>query len=229
MARYEAGAFLSPRGPRLATHAWLPAADAPCRAAAIFILHGYGAHGLFPTVRALGEHLAAHGYVSRSLDFEGAGASDGLPGLIEDAAHLASDALAFVAATVADGTPAFLVGTSMGGGLALLAADGAADGLIAGCVLLAPLIVVSPEAVPSAPVVALLRALCAVVPWAPLVGGSSGDASAQYADPILREECVADAMAYKGRMRLATAAALLQLRRAHTRMRSHALACACMR
>jgi alpha-beta hydrolase superfamily lysophospholipase len=182
----------------------------PCR---VFLLHGYGAHGTFPTVRLLAAHLAKHGYRTHSLDFEGAGDSEGMQGLISDTAHQCTDALAFVAAT-ARGAPCFLAGTSMGGGMALRCANAAADaGVhgIAGCVLLAPLVVIADAAKPSAPVWAVLSALSELIPWAPLIGGSSSDGAAQYADPEQRALCENDPKAYKGKMRLATARALLEL------------------
>jgi hypothetical protein len=50
------------------------------------------------------------------------------------------------------------------------------------------------------------------MPWAALIGGSSGDPGAQYRDPTLREACVNDKLSYHGRMRIATAGALLKLR-----------------
>ena len=50
------------------------------------------------------------------------------------------------------------------------------------------------------------------MPWAALIGGSSGDPGAQYRDPALREACVNDPLSYHGRMRIATAGALLKLR-----------------
>jgi alpha-beta hydrolase superfamily lysophospholipase len=219
---YSTGWFTSPRGPRLATHAWQPVAPAGADAAAgapheracrVFLLHGYGAHGMFPTVRLLAEYLASHGYRAHSFDFEGAGDSEGLQGLINDTADQCTDALAFVAAT-ARGAPCFLAGTSMGGGMALICANAAADAgvrNIVGCVLLAPLVVIAEAAKPSAPVRAVLTALGSLIPWAPLVGGSSSDGSAQYRDPSQRALCENDPKAYKGKMRLATARALLDL------------------
>lgn len=50
------------------------------------------------------------------------------------------------------------------------------------------------------------------MPWAALIGGSSGDPGAQYRDPALRDACVNDKLSYHGRMRIATAGALLKLR-----------------
>jgi alpha-beta hydrolase superfamily lysophospholipase len=211
---YSAGWFVSPRGPRLATHAWTPTAAAaatPTPRRRLFILHGYAAHGRFATVDMLAAHLASSGgFHVHSLDFEGAGLSDGLPGLISDAAHLVDDALAFIASH-ADGTPTMLAGTSMGGALALQCCLRAPRGTFRGCVFLSPLVVLAAAARPGPFAQAALQALCYLTPTAALVGGSSADSSAQYRDPSLRAACEADPRAYKGRMRLATASALVQL------------------
>ena len=75
LVRHTRGTFVSPRGPALRSHAWQPT-EANANAAAgassceLFVLHGYGAHGAFPTVRLLASHLAARGFTVRSLDFE---------------------------------------------------------------------------------------------------------------------------------------------------------------
>ena len=163
--RHVRGTFVSPRGPALRTHAWTPSdsnanAAQPSTACEVFVLHGYGAHGAFPTVRLLAEHLAARGFTVRSLDFEGCGESEGLPGLINDYAHLVQDALAFVEAQrMITEMPAFLCGTSMGGALALQCSVVAPPGTVSGCVVLAPLVVIRPEARPGAVAQRALRIL----------------------------------------------------------------------
>lgn len=59
------------------------------------------------------------------------------------------------------------------------------------------------------------------MPWAALIGGSSSDPGAQYRDPEMRAACTdaSDERCYRGKMRIATAAALLQLRRVPSRQR----------
>ena len=163
--RHVRGTFVSPRGPALRTHAWTPSegnasAAQPGTACELFVLHGYGAHGAFPTVRLLAEHLAARGFTVRSLDFEGCGESEGLPGLINDYAHLVQDALAFVESQrVLTEQPAFLLGTSMGGALALKCSLLAPPGTVVGCVVLSPLVRIRPEARPGALAQRALRIL----------------------------------------------------------------------
>ena len=175
---------------------------------------------------------------------QGCGESEGLPGLITDYEHLVTDALAFVETQrVVTEKPAFVLGTSAGGALALMSIIVAPPGTFAGCIVLSPLVVISEAARPSAMAQRALRLLGALVPawppfllrlqrraadarraptplrapglvtpWAALISGSSSDPCAQYADPTLREACVSDPLAYHGKMRIATAAALLKLR-----------------
>jgi alpha-beta hydrolase superfamily lysophospholipase len=168
--RHTRGTFVSPRGPALRSHAWQPsesnaAAAQPNTACELFILHGYAAHGAFPTVRLLAEHLAARGFTVRSLDFEGCGESEGLPGLITDYAHLVGDALAFVDAhRVVTEKPAFILGTSAGAALALLCSTVAPPGTFAGAVVLSPLVVISEAAKPGAMAQRALRLLGAHAP-----------------------------------------------------------------
>lgn len=209
---YSAGTFTSPRGPQLHTHAWAPTGvSQPCR---VFVLHGYGAHGAFPTVRLLSEHLASCGIRVHSFDLEGCGRSDGLAGLLSPPSAV-TDSLAFAAWVCReDAAPCFFAGTSLGGGLALKVAlaAGASSVRVAGLMLLSPLVVVPDSSRPPPLLLSLLRGLCVVAPWAALVGNTGvSDADKQYADPEMRELCVNDALSYHGKMRLGTAAALLEL------------------
>jgi len=163
-------------------------------------------------VRLLAERLAQAGCACFALDFEGHGESEGVAALIHDTAHLTADTAAFARSLIAaQPLPLFLAGTSMGGGLALRCSLEAAAGTYAGLLLLSPLISVAEDAKPSAFAIAALSALCVLAPQAALLGGSSADAGAQYADPEVRAACLADPLAYKGRMRLGTARALMAL------------------
>jgi alpha-beta hydrolase superfamily lysophospholipase len=165
LVRHTRGTFVSPRGPALRTHAWQPkeTSQAANNACELFILHGYGAHGAFPTVRILAEHLAARGFTCRILDFEGCGESEGLPGLINDYADLVTDALAFIEAQrVVTEKPAFILGTSAGGALALKCSMIAPPATFAGCVLLSPMVVISEAAKPGALAQRALRVLGAL-------------------------------------------------------------------
>ena len=68
------------------------------------------------------------------------------------------------------------------------------------------------EAKPPEWQIPLLHGLSALLPQlAVLGGGSSGDSTAQFADPEMLRRCDADERTYRGKMRLGTAAALYSL------------------
>jgi alpha-beta hydrolase superfamily lysophospholipase len=134
------------RGQRLHLRTtWPPASGAP--RALILSLHGYGSHASRPTHRFLSSRFASCGFAYAALDFHGHGYSEGERGLVSAPEHLLDDALAAARALYApaDGpdhalahraapsTPLYLMGLSMGGGVALVAAcllrEGARAGL----------------------------------------------------------------------------------------------------
>lgn len=172
---------------------------------------------LVRSVLLLAEHLASAGFRVASLDFPGCGLSPGVRGLLPPPDALVDAALA-LAAQHAAGARVALAGTSMGGGLALLASLRPHPQLppgvrLAGLLLLAPLVLPPPGSTPPAPVVLLLRALSYVAPslWIPV--GAKTDPGRQYADPEMRAACVADPLVadWGGQLRLGTASSLLAL------------------
>lgn len=140
--RYEPGWWLSPRGPRLRTHCWSPHNAGP-QAFTVLVLHGLGSHGAFPTIRLLAAALVSSCCCSvLSLDFEGCGESDGLQGFISDTALITADVRAYAESNVSP--PRFVLGSSLGGGLALRVAL-ESPSLFCGAVLLSPLVVIAEE------------------------------------------------------------------------------------
>jgi alpha-beta hydrolase superfamily lysophospholipase len=134
------------RGQRLHLRTTWPDGAAPPRAL-ILSFHGYGSHASRPTHRFLSARFASSGFAYAVLDFHGHGYSDGERGLVNAPEHLLDDALAAacalyapadgpghaVAHRAAPGTPLYLMGLSMGGGMALITAcllrEGARAGL----------------------------------------------------------------------------------------------------
>ena len=101
------------------------------------------------------------------------------------------------------------MGNSMGGAVAL-AASLLYDGIVDGLILFAPMILVKSR--PPDWQFPLLLALAALAPaWALLGSGSSDSNRAQYRDAAVLEVVERDTLAYKGKMRLGTATALLGL------------------
>jgi acylglycerol lipase len=175
----------------------------------VLILHGLGAHGAFPTIRLLAEALVSDNVklAAHSFDYEGCGDSDGLPGFIENVDFVCADAR-YLAAKLH--SPVFLLGSSLGGGLALLLCIETPQ-LWRGAVLFSPLVVIAEAAKPPQWAVTVLTALAFVAPKLALLGGSNSDASAQYGSSDMRDACELDDKRYRGRMRLGTAAALIAL------------------
>ena len=119
--RHVTGAFMGQGGLRLFRQSWLP--DTPPRALVVN-LHGLGDHsGLYEPLVA---HLVSRGFGVHSYDARGNGRSEGQRAYIERWTELRSDLGAFIGLvrTEAKALPLFLVGTSLGG---LVALDFAAE------------------------------------------------------------------------------------------------------
>lgn len=201
-------------GASCAAYEWTP--TTPPRGL-VLIFHGLGAHANFPSVRIAAEALAAHGFLVFGLDQPGHGMSKGLRGYLPSAECVIECGLAGYRAAVAThaGLPTFLLGTSMGGAIAIAVADRAAKeaGLPApwGLVLLAPMLAPAASPLKVALVTFLARLPC-VAPLA-LIPSSATSSDDQYADPEIRREIDEDTLAYKGKLRIGSAAAVLDLGR----------------
>ncbi|MFC7473479.1 alpha/beta fold hydrolase [Dankookia sp. GCM10030260] len=128
-------ALLMPDGARLPLHRWLP--DGPPRAV-LLALHGFNdAAGNFMAESAAG--FTAAGIAVYAYDQRGFGAAPH-PGIWAGAASLAADATAAARLVRArhPGLPLVMLGESMGGGVLVLTATGAAPPPADGYVLMAP-------------------------------------------------------------------------------------------
>jgi acylglycerol lipase len=203
----------------LCVHTWLPSSEvsndaaSPSTVAGVVVLfHGFLAHGLYPTVRYAAEFLVAHQYIVVAADARGHGQSDGLKGYLPSRDCVIADGVAvtkyvqehYIETSSIAKKKLFLVGSSMGGTIALSvaqtlreqAAAGGTDntldestksGGIAGIVLLAPMLKLSV----SAPARSLLWALSFVIPtWSIIPSSGSKNAELQYRDPVKRQECI---------------------------------------
>lgn len=179
----------------------------------VIVYHGFLAHGLYPTVRYAAEWLSDHGYLVVAADMRGHGKSEGLPGFLTSADDCIADGLAVAkyATELHQAKGAVLLGSSMGGTIALQVAN-KWDGIHAelkGVVLLAPMLKLKVSAIEET----LLYSLSCILPNAlPLIPSSALDASKQYRDEAKRRECEDDTgVVQLGKMRLGSAYTCIQL------------------
>jgi alpha-beta hydrolase superfamily lysophospholipase len=165
----------------------------------VVIAHGAGEHsGRYEHVAA---RLVQEGYAVYALDHRGHGRSEGARALIDRMDNAVGDLDALVVDAIKQhpGTPAFLLGHSMGGTIALRYALGRQQRL-AGLLLSGPLAAL--DAAP-APLKVVVRALSGVLPRLPLI---SIDASLISRDPTVVRDYVQDPLVFHGRLPARTVA-----------------------
>jgi acylglycerol lipase len=184
----------------LHAQAWVP--DGEPRAVLV-ISHGLAEHG--GRYAALAERLVAHRYAVYALDHRGHGRSPGGRANIERFAYVVSDLGSFVgrAQRQHPGRPAFLIGHSMGGAIALGCALQFPDAL-KGLVLSAPAL--SPGDSVSSLKAGMVRLLSAVAPG---TGVLKLPASAISRDPAVVRAYEEDPLVYRGAIPARTLAELL--------------------
>eukprot|EP00934_Nitzschia_sp_Nitz4_P000447 Nitzschia sp. Nitz4//scaffold375_size13900//4380//5246//NITZ4_008965-RA/size13900-processed-gene-0.5-mRNA-1//1//CDS//3329549642//447//frame0 len=169
--------------------------------ALIVVFHGFLAHGKYPTVRYAAEFLSDAGYSVVSVDMPGHGKSEGTRGYMKSA----DSVLSFGSQVVeyaqglfphdSSSIPTFLVGSSLGGAIALSVAH-ALEQSVAGVLLLAPMLQLNVSSVETM----ALRCLAFVAPTVALIPSSATDDSKQYRDESKRKECEQDQLTVSGSM-----------------------------
>lgn len=173
------------------------------------LFHGFLAHGMYPTVRYAAELLHNDNFAVLAPDFPGHGKSPGLRGYLPSSTTLVSDAVtvAEYAVKMYPGIPFFLVGSSMGGCLALHAALELSH-IVCGVVLLAPMLALSVSSLERT----ALQYLSYIVPTLRLIPSSATSPEKQYSDAEKRRECQDDELAIPGlRLRVASACTCVDL------------------
>jgi alpha-beta hydrolase superfamily lysophospholipase len=200
--RAETSTLLT-RGIECASYKWIPEDVGKIRGVAV-VYHGFGAHSRYPTVNYASSLLAKNGFVVYAMDLPGHGASPGVRGLLTGVDDLVGDGIAIANHAIADSStikqnvelPLFLIGSSMGGAIALSVANKMSD-KINGVVMLAPMLSLN---IGSAARMAL-GLLSMVVPQLPLIPSSATNSERQYRDAERRAECDNDNLTYKENMR----------------------------
>jgi len=201
--------MISIRGVDCYVHHWKAKAEIP--KALVVIFHGYAAHGKYPTVRYAAEFLMEAGFAVVAIDFPGHGQSDGVRGYLESAETVISSGVAMVQhaqSLYPSIEKLFLIGSSMGGSIALSVASALAPKtVVAGVVLLAPMLKLKVSTIEGY----FLSGLSLVLPTVPLISSSATDAKKQYREASKREECEKDKLTYSGNLRPGTARTLVDI------------------
>lgn len=192
----------------LYVHCWEGSSDPP---ATIVVYHGFLAHGQYPTVRYAAELLAAAGYRVVAGDLPGHGQSPGLRFYLPSVDELMADgvALAEYAATLdaTNNNKLFLLGSSLGGALALAVANKMAN-IVTGVVLLAPMLRLKVSSVERY----LLQGLSFVASTLDILPSAATNGAKQYRDAIKRQECENDPhLNRSGTIRLGSASTCVEL------------------
>lgn len=209
---------VSIQGTDICLHTWNGEGDSTTNKGLVLIYHGFGAHGLYPTVRYAAERLAAANYVVVAPDLPGHGSSSGIRGYVSSSTDLLYMGVAitkYVKEQYASKiNKFFLLGSSMGGTISLAVAqkmmtNDAAENGITGVVLLAPMLMLSV----GTPARYLLSGL-AMVPYVStmaVIPSNSTSSESQYRDPEKRNECDEDSLSYSGKLRVGSASSCVEL------------------
>jgi alpha-beta hydrolase superfamily lysophospholipase len=182
--------FAGAGGVEIFWQAWFPDGDA---SAVVVIAHGAGEHsGRYVHVA---QRLTGEGYAVYAIEHRGHGRSHGPRALIDrlDNAVADLDGLVALASAEHPGAPAFLLGHSMGGTIALSYAL-AHQQRLAGLVLSGPLAALDPT---PAPLRLTARALSVLAPRTPLI---EIDPSLVSRDPAVVEDYRRDPLVYHGKL-----------------------------
>ena len=200
------------RGIKCFAHHWKGKVDTPPRALVV-IFHGFLAHGNYPTVRYAAEFLSEEGYAVVAVDMPGHGQSEGTRGYLESAETVVLDGASIVeyakgwyARKGQDNLKVVLVGSSMGGAIALAVAQTMES--IAGVVLLAPMLKLNVNSIEHG----ALQFLAFFMSTIPLIPSSATDPTSQYRDERKRNECLEDTLSVSGsKLRVGSALACVDI------------------
>jgi alpha-beta hydrolase superfamily lysophospholipase len=192
-------AFAGAAGKRIATYQWVPEGEPR---GVVVIVHGFGEHaGRYGNVT---EVLVPLGFAVVALDHRGHGHSDGDRAFIDNFTYLLDDLDHVIASAASSfpGKPLFLLGHSMGGGIALANAL-RNQAPLTGLILSGP--AVSTHGVPKP----LQFVVSLIAKIAPKVGIQQLDASGVSSDPDVVRAYQSDPLVHHGKMAAGTANGIL--------------------
>ncbi|GKU91842.1 hypothetical protein SLEP1_g5656 [Rubroshorea leprosula] len=208
--RYDEDFILNSRGLKLFACKWVPLKREP--KALIFICHGYAMECSI-TMESTALRLARAGFAVYGMDYEGHGKSAGLAGYVSSFDAVVDDCSEHYTNICEKeenkGKMRFLLGESMGGGVALLLHRKKPD-FWDGAVLVAPMCRIADEMKPHPLVISVLTKLCNYIPtWKLIPGQDIVDVA--FKDPEVREKIRSNPYCYKGRLRLKTGNEILRV------------------
>ncbi|CAD7937499.1 unnamed protein product [Amoebophrya sp. A25] len=214
------------------------------RAIVCLVFHGLHSHGRYGHTSFMAEsclrvldshrkeqetqHQKAYEIAVYSVDLPGHGEAKGTRGLLQfpdcvDHAVIAARAVWKMHADAEGGIVLHLMGSSMGGSIAVLCAArlekemracGSSEAKpleVASVILSAPLVKVRNP--PSSTLVGILQGISWVAPSLAILSAPTGDPSWQYRDPVRCAACAGDSLEYSGRLRLGSGETAIMITR----------------
>lgn len=176
----------------LRLHRWQKEAEP---LAVIVVYHGFLAHGRYPTVKYAAQLLAEAGYLVVSFDLPGHGESPGERGLlpsVDELIRIGKDVSDYAMSLTTGEKKLFLLGSSLGGAIALAVAL-QMNNQVDGVCMLAPMLGLSI----SQPVRLLLQGIASISSSWEMIPSSATSAESQYRDATKRAECENDEFVVK--------------------------------
>jgi lysophospholipase len=195
--------ILNHRNAAIRTYSWKPSKT---NGAAIIFVHGYAEYG--GRYKQTASFFAEQGYSVFSFDHHGHGNSYGKPGLVTSWNQLVEDASLAIEHFISINPEIhswFILGHSMGGGIATFLAKKYGDTL-QGALFSAPMI----DQATQAPALVIATGKL-IAKFLPSLGIIPFDQSAQSRDPDVLKAFYQDHLNYKGRLRAGTGFQLLEM------------------
>jgi acylglycerol lipase len=195
---------------------WVSADKSSPPKAIAFLCHGYGDYfhtdGYGEQARGIslvGTDLAEHGIACFGVEQQGCGRSEGARCDVTYFEAYVDAVLQHASAITSQkeyaGLPCFIIGQSMGGAIASLAAskwNSRVESELRGLVMIAPMCGIDPSMVPKWPVMQALQLLVKFVPRYPCIPGDNKITHKCIKDEDIRKRAMDDPKEYDGRTRL---------------------------
>eukprot|EP00957_Ditylum_brightwellii_P118670 9051809-Ditylum_brightwellii.AAC.1 len=146
------------------------------------------------------------------MDMPGHGLSSGVRGLLPTVSDMVEDCTSVVAYAQQDcddnkNLPIFLIGSSMGGALALQVSQQLEENAITGVIMLAPMLSLNVSTIEQK----ALSALAWLAPTLVVIPSSATSSEKQYRDPERKKAADEDNLTYKGKLRCQSALSCVEL------------------